>query len=425
VKKRRRLIVVLIVCAGLVLGVVLRWIGSSDQAGSEAQPAVTVRVGTARVGSIERVLSTSGTLSAGATIYLTSKISGRIDSILVREGQEVTEGELLIRIEEDTPRLQLEQAYAVWQAARARYDQALQGVRSEELENARALYEKAKRDLVTSEDRFTRSQQLFESGAIAKAQFEQAETELRGARTELGNAGRSLKMLEEGAGPEEKRMALAQAEAARANYELARLQLDFTRIQAPASGVIARILQDEGNVVGTTTPILVLFRDESMKVEIRAAEKYYGEISGAEQALQTRVYPLAYPDSPAFAGRILTVAPTVDPDSRTFNLTVDIEDPQGRLRPGMYAEVELVLQHELEALLLPRSAVVDREGRSIVFVVERTEEGAVAAERPVVSGLSNAREVQILSGIEAQQRVIVEGNTFLENGQRIEVSEGQ
>ncbi|UCF98580.1 MAG: efflux RND transporter periplasmic adaptor subunit [Spirochaetaceae bacterium] len=424
-KKRWWLVVIVIVIAALVLWLVFQRITASDNGASEAEPRVTVRTAFPRIGTIEGVLSTSGTLTASKTIFITSKLSGRVEAIPVQEGQAVIEGELLVQVEEETPRLQLEQAYGAWQAAQAQYEKALKGARAEELENARALYEKAEKDLITAEESFTRSKQLYDSGTIPKAQFEQAESALRAVRTELENAGRSLRMLEEGASPEEKRMARAQAEAAKASYELARLQLGFTRIRAPASAVVVEVLQDEGNIVGTSTPILVLIQDDRIQVEIEVAEKYYGEILGRDEALQARIYPQAYPGSTAFRGHILTVAPTIDPGSRTFTITLDIEDPQNLLRPGMYAEVDLILERVADALLVPASALLERDGQMIVFVVDKSEGTTVAASKTVIPGLAEAAEVQILSGVDPKDEVIVEGNTFLETGQRIDILENE
>lgn len=419
-----------IVIVGIGLAAVLawmagRWIVDRNNTDAEVQQRVTVRVEGPHSGAIERVLNTSGTLRAGGTINVTSKIAGRIEAIPVQEGEAVSEGDLLVQIEEQTPRLQLEQAQAAWQAAQAQYEKALRGPRPEELENARALYEKAEKDLVTAEESFTRSEQLYHSGTIPKAQFEQAESTLRASRTELENAGRSLQMLEEGASEEEKRIARAQADAARAGYELARVQLDNTRIRAPGAAVVAKILQDAGNVVGTSAPILVLVQDERIQVEIELAEKYYGEILGNAKSLEARIMPEAYPGSDPFSGGVFTVAPTINPGSRTFTVTLDISDSQDLLRPGMYAEVELVLKRVSDALLVPASALLDRDGRQLVFVVEGSGENTFASARNVVTGLSGAAEVQILSGIDLQDRVIVEGNSFLEDGQAIGVLEQQ
>ena len=424
-KKRWWIIIVGVGVVAVVAWIAVRWITARDDRDAEPQQRVTVRIERPRIGAIERVVSTSGTLTAAGTINVTSKVSGRIETIAVQEGQGVAEGQLLVQIEEQTPRLQLDQAYAAWQAAQAQYERALRGPRPEELENARALQAKAEKDFVAAEESFTRSKQLYASGTIPKAQFEQAESTLRAARTELGNAGRNLQMLEQGAGAEEQRMAHAQANAAKASYELARLQLENTRIHAPGAATVAKVLQDKGNIVGTSTPILVLVQDERIQVEIELAEKYYGEILDSGESLEARVFPQAYPEKAAFIGRPFTVAPTINPGSRTFTVTLEIADPRDLLRPGMYTEVELVLQRESEALLIPVSSLLDRAGERIVFVVEGSAENTIARARTVVTGLSNAAEVQIVSGIDTEDRVIVEGNSFLEEGQSIGILEGQ
>ncbi len=424
-RKRWWPFVVLIGVAASLLWVVIRSITAAHNGAAVSEQRVTVTVEHPRIGAIERVLSTSGTVTADRTITVTSKVAGRIEVIPVQEGQGVARGELLVQIDEQTPRLQLDQADAAWQAAQAQYEKALRGPRPEELENARALYGKAEKDLATAEESLTRSEQLYRSGAIPKAQFEQVESTLRAARTELENAGRSLQMLEQGTSAEEKRIALAQANAARASYELARLQLENTRIRAPGPAVVARVLQDEGNIIGTSTPILVLIQDERIQIEIELAEKYYGDILSSGGSLESRIFPQAYPGTEAFQGRIFTVAPTINPRSRTFTVTVDITDPRDLLRPGMYAEVELILQRIPDALLIPASAVLERAGQQVVFVVEGSGGSAVAAARKVVPGLTSAAEVQILSGIDSQDLVIVEGNSFLEEGQPIGVLEEQ
>jgi multidrug efflux pump subunit AcrA (membrane-fusion protein) len=117
VKKRWWLFIVLIGVAAVLLWVVIRWVTAADNGTAEPEQRVTVRAELPRSGAIERVLSTSGTLTAGSTITVTSKVAGRIEAIPVQEGQGVARGELLVQIDEQTPRLQLDQAHAAWQAA--------------------------------------------------------------------------------------------------------------------------------------------------------------------------------------------------------------------------------------------------------------------------------------------------------------------
>jgi HlyD family secretion protein len=418
----------LVVLGLLSLAVVPRLLGRRNVA--DAAPPAAVVAARPRSGAAERTLRYSGTLRAKGTITVMSKVPGRLESLLVSEGQVVARDEPLARIEDKAVRLQLRQARAALQAAEAQYAKARQGVRAEELENARALHEKARKDLATAEESFQRSERLFRSGAIAKAQYEEAEGRLRSARTELENAGRTLQMLEEGAGPQEQEMAQSQVEAARASYELARLRLEDTEIRAPERGSVARILQDEGNTVGGAVPILVLVQDDPILAEVAVPERHYGELLEERDSIRCRVRPSAYPDAGAFAGKITAVAPTVNPGSRTFTVSVEIPNPEMLLRPGMYAEVELVLERRESALLVPETAVLERGGRTVVFVLE--EEGTadgqarretVAREREVLTGLSGPGAIEILRGVSPADRLVVEGNAFLEDGQAVLVAE--
>jgi RND family efflux transporter MFP subunit len=416
---------------GLVAWGVLAERSSRREAGVQAE-AVAVIVAAPRTGPVERTLLYSGSLVPKSTVTLTARVPGKIERILVEEGQLVTRDQPLLLVEDDAVRLQMQQAHAAWQAAQAQYEKARRGVRTEELENARALYETAREDLQTAEESFRRSEKLFASGAIAKAQYEEAESALRSAKTELENAGRTVKMLEEGASPEEQEMARAQAQAARASYDLARLQVDYTELRAPEAGTVARILQDEGNTVGGAVPILVLVQDDPIVAEVAVPERHYGELVSHKDRIECRVRPAAYPESESYIGSIGSVAPTISPGSRTFGVSVEIPNPRGLLRPGMYVEVELVMERRERALLVPESAVLERDGRSVVFVAQESSDGTdaqglrgVAEERTVAAGLRQRGSVEILDGISARERVIVEGNVFLEDAQPVLIVESR
>jgi len=423
VKKRIWVSIIAAVALGLIAWAVTARVSANRRASQQPDRGVSVIVATARVGTIERVLSTSGTLKPINTVAVTSKVPGRLEKILVEEGQQVEEQQLLVRIEQETARLQVDQAYAAWRAVEAQYEKARRGVRKEELENARALYVKAGKDLEMAEESFRRSEELYRSGALAKAQYEEAESGLRAVRTELENAGRTVSMLEQGASPEEQEMARSQARAAKADYELAKLQLEYTEIKAPEPGIVARILSDEGNIVGTSTQILVLVQDNPIEAEIDVAEKYYGQIISDRDEVTARIRPAAYPGSDFFSGSISSIAPTIDPGSRTFKVAVQIDNPKGLLRPGMYAEVDLVLERIPDAVLVPIAAVTERAGRTLVFVATGSGKDARASARDASVGIASPGEVQIVSGIDPGEQVIVEGNAFLENGQWIQIVE--
>jgi HlyD family secretion protein len=417
--KRRLWILILALIALAVLGVALLPRLRGAARAEEPQDWVPVIAGKPRLGMVERSIRVSGTLQPARTVAVTPKVPGRIERIFVEEGEAVSQGQLLVQIEDRAARLQMEQARAAWQAAEAQYEQARRGPRSEELENARALHAQAEADLGTAQESYRRAQALFAAGTIPKAQLEEAESRLRGARTGLENAGRTLAMLEQGAGPEEQEMARYQAEALRSAYELARLQVEFTSVRAPGPGVVVKVLKDEGNLAGTETAVLMLVQDDPLELEAAVPERYYGEVAAELKRIEARLTPEGYPGEEPVFGRVSAIEATVNPASRTFAVTVQVDNRAGRLRPGMYAEAELVLERVPDALLVPVSALLERGGQQLVFVLAPGVDPPRAVGRQVRTGIGGDEEVQVLSGLSLEDRIIVEGNAFLEDGQAV------
>ena len=199
--------------------------------------------------------------------------------------------------------------------------------------------------------------------------------------------------------------------------------MDFTGIRAPLSGVVAKILVDRGNVVDRGVPILVLVQDDPILVAIHVPEKHYGETFKKMDSLEVRVSPDAYPESDPFPGRISAIFPTINPQSRTFELEVKLENPSRLLRPGMYVNAELVMEKYSDALLIPESALLNSEGEYFVFVV-RDNGGPLAVKRAVAPGIINPGTIQIKDGLSEGDLVIAEGNSFLEPGQKVRIIAG-
>lgn len=448
---RRRLAWILLALGLIVAALaVLRQVRPAAGAGSEDEPIVAVTVTRPRRGTIESTASYSGNLLARNTVTVPAESAGKVERILVKEGDRVGAEDFLVQMEDRAARLQMEQAHAAWRAAAAQEEKARQGLRREEIENARALHRQAEGDLKTAEESFRRAERLYQGGALARADYEQAESGLRAARTALENAGRTLQMVEEGGREEERRASRAQAEALYAQYELARLRHDDTRLAAPAAGIVTRVLIDAGNSVGPGTPLLVIAQDDPIVARINVPEKHYGRIlrrmspaqgaagggaaaasprgGGADAAagVPARVRAEAYLDSPPFTGGVSSLSPTVDPQSRTFWVEVEVPNPRGLLRPGMYVTAELVLERREGALLVPAAAVLQREGEDLLFVADAPAASgaeAVARRRTVRLGASGPREVQVVEGLQDGERVIDQGNAFLEEGQRVRIVE--
>ena len=397
---------------------VIRRVAAADTEEVEFE-GVAVLIGSPEVRSIEEILRYPGTLVPQQTITAVAKVTGRVDRIHVSEGNAVVPGTLLVTIDAESVSLQADQAYAAWQAAEAQYRKAERGVRDAELDNARASFAQAEEEFSVTERNLERSKRLFEAGTISRSQFEEAENAQRAASTAIDNARRSLQMMEDGASTEDLDSAKANAEAHEAQYELAALQQTDALVRSPSYGTVARILVDPGNLVSTGTPLVAVVSG-TIFARIEIPEKYYGRFAANRTEIEVRAFPVAYTEDAGRSGGVATVAPTIDPESRTFIVEAALANRDGKLKPGMYVNTEIVIARRDSALVVPESAVVVRNDAQVVFAAI-SGNSEHAEERNVILGLRSDGYVEILDGLDPADRIVFDGNAFLEDGQRLRV----
>jgi RND family efflux transporter MFP subunit len=205
--------------------------------------------------------------------------------------------------------------------------------------------------------------------------------------------------------------AVTSRDVAEARLANARLQLDKARVRAPWAGRVAARHVEVGDFVAPGTPLFELVDSSRLKVRAlaRSADVRYLEV-GREVEVRVDAYT-----GEVFRARVERLGAELDPASRTLTVEAEIRNPNGQLRPGMLARLEVPRQELDGALVVPLQAVIDLEGGKAVYVVEderaqrRTVElGAVVGEEVVVEGLA------------AGARVIVEGHHVVGPGQKVE-----
>jgi len=198
----------------------------------------------------------------------------------------------------------------------------------------------------------------------------------------------------------------------------AELRLERTLVAAPFGGRVADLLVVEGQYVTTGTELLTVVDLDPIKVEVQVLEAELGSLSEGRRADVTFA---AFPGE-VFSGAIETINPVVDPESRTGRVTVLLRNTDGRIKPGMYAEVSLDAEALPDRVLVPRSAILERgdgRRRTMLFVYEEGPRGALAKWRYVNPGRENDSHVEILREgpeqgmVEPGEVVLVDGHHYL------------
>jgi RND family efflux transporter MFP subunit len=196
------------------------------------------------------------------------------------------------------------------------------------------------------------------------------------------------------------------------------LQLARTRVTAPFAGRVADLRVVEGQYVTAGTELLTMVDLDPVKVEVQVLEAQLGLLSEGRRA---EVSFAAFPGE-LFVGAIETINPVVDPETRTGRVTVLLENADGRVKPGMYAEVLLDAEALPDRIMVPRSAILERgEGRrrTMLFVYEEGPRGGLAKWRYVNPGRENDTHVEILAEgleqgmVEPGEIVLVDGHHYL------------
>jgi membrane fusion protein (multidrug efflux system) len=199
----------------------------------------------------------------------------------------------------------------------------------------------------------------------------------------------------------------------RAVYELAELDLKFTSIQTPISGVVAERLVKVGNMI---LPNQATFRVAGLNPLIALLHVPERQLGKLRVGLKARLAVDAI-EGEKFTGRIKRISPVVDPSTGTVKITVETHDPSKKLRPGMFARIEVIYDVHENILMAPKDAIVAEDRVSSVFVVRDT----VAYRQNVEVGYENTTHVEILNGLQSGDTIVTAGKGSLKDTTSVEI----
>lgn len=214
-------------------------------------------------------------------------------------------------------------------------------------------------------------------------------------------------------------------QVAKANLERIDTLLRYASIVAPFDGVVTRRMVDTGAFIpaatsgsaAQTAAVLTLMDFSRVRVQVAVPER---EAAIVHKGCAVRVSPEGLPGR-AFEGVVSRISYALDEATRTMLVEAELRNPQGELRPGMYAAVQIVLERKADALIVPANAVLTEKSESAVFtVVDRT-----ARKLSVKTGVSDGTRTEILQGLRLDQPVILVGKQPLKDGQAVNATESK
>lgn len=370
----RRSLGVMLVLAGLAVAGCRNGdseVAAAPAAGDAAPQVVALE---ARVTDVAQMLSISGTLTPQSRVGIASKLPGRLERVLVNIGDRVAAGQVVASLDHRELDAQADAAVAAVNVAKASLDAAEASLSNASLEHERA-------------------RNLFERGAIPRQRLDGADTALRAATAQRDLA----------------RANLAQTEAAlRHAREIVR---DAT-LHSPISGVVVERNYDAGNLVSPGDDAVVVVADtRTLKLEAGVGELEAGRLRvGMPATVTAQARPGA-----VYEGRLAAIAPEIDAKNRQFRIEVRVPNGSADLLSGMYATARIQTARAAGAVTVPKEAVTTRGGQRIVLRID----GDRVQPAPVVEGIADDTQVQIVSGLSGGDLLVADARKALEPGTRI------
>ncbi len=346
-------LVMIISCAALLI------LNSRNRTVSVRDVPAPVVLSSPRRGSLSRTLRLTGVTESRSTVTVLPRISGMVDSMAVTTGSGVQKGDIVALIDDDAYRLTMEQARAALSGAEATYN---------------------------------RIEKLYRTNSVPPQTYDEA---------------------------------LSAYEAAKAQYAMARLNLDWCEIRSPLSGTVLQTHQEEGALVSPQVPLVTIADLEHPEMSLNVPEEYYavfsagtteevpgGEVTASSPGGITVVIPAL--GETAFSGSIKYLAPWIAAESKTFELRLSLDDPEGKIRPGMFAVVYVSLERQEDIFWLEWKAL-DSQGR--LWYLDDEGLPRTMEYEPLLEGDEG---FQVPPGME-ESEFIIEGQHFLTEGREIRV----
>jgi RND family efflux transporter MFP subunit len=359
--------------------------------------AATVKVATANAASgsgasaAGAVLNASGYVTARRRATVSSKVTGKVTHVFVEEGQSVRQGQVLARLDDSQTRAQLALAEAQISASRKSFAEDQARLREAELN-------------------LGRRQRLLKEGVVGSAEVDTAQAEVDSLKARIEYTQQQVLV-------------------AQAQVNLRKTDLDDMVVRAPFSGVAISKDAQPGEMISpvsagggfTRTGIGTIVDMSSLEIEVDVNESFINRVRSAQRV---EAVLDAYPDW-RIPAHVITTVPSADRQKATVRVRIAFDELDPKILPDMGVKVSFLRDEEPEQttapvprVTVPKAAVKTVDGRTIVFVIrdDRVERRAIRA------GLENGGQIEVLSGLSAGERVVVEGPDTLKDGDRVKIT---
>ena len=403
----------------LMLIPILLLAGCSEKAvTTTAQPiekVAYIKTAMVKTMDLDNTLSLPGTVQPKDSAVITAKVSGTVKEIMVDIGSPVMKGALLCKIDDTIYKLQYEKADAAVRNARLTLESlkdytADSKLQPQKIESAQTMYNTAKLDYENKEKVYNRTKELYNAGSVSKSDYEGVETLYQLAKEQYVSAQSNLKQAERGWGYDVKGAEIGLT-VAENDYKMSEENLQYTAVASPIEGIVSSKNISVGENIAPGTMIFSVVNIDNLYLESGISEKDISFVKSG-QAVDVTIDAL---QGKSFRGVVTGISPALDIQSKTYPIKVEIKNEDQLIKAGMFGNMKIILESHKNALTVPKEAVLTEQGSYHVYLVKDGK----AVKRIVKLGYSNEGQYEIIQGLDTGEKVVVVGNSDLEDGKLV------
>ena len=418
--RQRNLLIIFSSLALLVilLIVVVVWRRRAAPADQTTTPVVSVKVAKAEKDAIAAQIVAVGTIWPREKSDVAAKVSAQIKKMALLKNKAVKAGEVIAVLESRDLQAQRAEAIAALNQAKAEERSTVTGtIPKTNAEDQKALSD-ARAKMNNARNTYERRRVLYDNGGISKKDLEASQLDLTTAEDELRLQQQTVTLRAASLNPNDR--ALAAAKVAEAQQHVATLdaQLGYATIRSPITGIVTDQFQYEGEFAAAGAKLVTIADVSQVIVKAPFADTVASELKVGDPAT---VLPTDSAGE-SMKGEISLLSRASDPTNRTVEVWVTLANGAGRLRANSAAQITISANSKSDAVVVPASAVTLDASNSSEGTVMVVDAQNVAHETKVTIGIRTTDKMEIASGLQGGETVVIEGNFSLPDGTKVEIA---
>ncbi|RCX08088.1 RND family efflux transporter MFP subunit [Anaerobacterium chartisolvens] len=388
--------------------------GCGQQAPSSAPVVKNVSALQVSAGSIATSVDYAGKLKPLKEIPVASKLPGTVESVNYDVGMEVREGDILFTIDPKEVQAQYDQSKAAVNSAETNLTLTSESTIAQQILQAEKALAQAQIQYDDAAELYGKMAELYGSNSASRQDMDKSKSAMDAALIQLNTAKNFLELLNNKVGPQSAAVASAQLEQSKAAQKQSSIRLDNTSVASPISGRVSARSIDAGQLLSAGIPVFTIIDSSAYLAEVNVSNAIVSRIL-AGQKVSVKAGGAS---ESVYGGVVDTISPSADPQTHTYTVKVKIQNTSPDLIPGMLVKVNFTVDSRNNIIIVPNEAVVSENGVQYVYVVKDNK----IVKRLVSTGISDEKSWEITDGIKAGEYVVTEGQSFLNEGDSVNIS---